>query len=158
MKTCLLAGSFDPPTIGHLNLIKRGSALCGKLFVGIGDNKEKRGRFSPEEREAMLKEITDSFSNVKIVRITGTVVDFAAKNSVQALLRGLRPFASWEREFEMAYANMALSGIETLFLPASQEAAHISSSLLVEMARAGKRLTGFVPDVIENEVFRRLGS
>jgi pantetheine-phosphate adenylyltransferase len=157
MQTALFPGTFDPPSFGHLDIIKRASSLCNKLYIGIAAHSSKptHSLFSLEERIEMVKEITKDIPHLEIVSFSGLVVDFARKNQIQVLIRGMRAFSDFEYEFRMALANRKLSGIETLFLMADGKHAHISSSLIREIGQFS-RLHEFVPSVIEEKVFAKI--
>lgn len=156
-KIGLFAGTFDPPTLGHVDIIRRAADLCDKLYVGIALNSSKRqSLFSVLERRAMLAEICHDISGIEIVEIPGLVVEFAIDHQVQFLIRGLRSSADFEMELQMAQANKILEKIETVFLLASPSHAHISSTLIHEIAHGGYRLHHFVPEVIEDAVYTRI--
>jgi pantetheine-phosphate adenylyltransferase len=158
MKKALFAGTFDPPSLGHLDIITRACSLCDKLLVGIGNNSSKKDQelFSLEEKLEMLKKITSHLPNVEIHSFAGLVVDFAKKNQVNFLLRALRSFSDWEMESSMAQANRKIGEIETLFLIADERFSHISSTVIRELGCNKKRLHDFVPAVIEEFVFATL--
>jgi pantetheine-phosphate adenylyltransferase len=157
MTTALFAGTFDPPTLGHLNLIKRSGGLCNKLFVAIAENSSKPNPlFTIAERRTLLETICKPYPHVQIVSFSSLTTDFAKENNVDFLIRGLRSAADFEAEARMAAANRKLSGIETLFLIAEEQTALISSTLIREIGKFGRRLHGYVPPEIENEVFERL--
>lgn len=157
MKTALFPGTFDPPTLGHLDLIRRSKSICDKLYVGIAINSAKRSDlFTIEERQAMLKTICKQFPHVEVVTFSTLVVDFAKQKNVDFLIRGLRAFADFEYEARMALANRRLSGIETLFLMADEKIGHISSTLIRELGKYKSRLHEFVPAEIEPQVFERV--
>ncbi len=157
MKVALFPGSFDPPTLGHLNIIKRSQSMCDKLFVAIGTNASKPDElFNIKERKTMLEKICTPFSHVEVVSYSTLTVEFAKANKVDFLLRGLRTVCDFEAEVSMAVANQKLSGIDTVFLIADEKMAHISSTLICEIGKFNRRLHDFVPQEIENEVFKRL--
>ncbi|MBS0628630.1 MAG: pantetheine-phosphate adenylyltransferase [Verrucomicrobia bacterium] len=152
----LFPGTFDPPTLGHIMLIKRGAALCDHLVVGIGKNLSKtKAILTVEERIEALKHETSSLKNVEIVSFSGLAVNFAKQIGVNALLRGFRTSSDVDFELQMARANKKLSGIETLFLMAEDEA-HISSTLIRELAANGASLKDFVPEYIESTLQHRI--
>lgn len=156
-KIGLIAGTFDPPTLGHVDIIERAAKICDQLYVGIASNSLKKNPcFSILERQAMLSEICHHISNIKIVEIPGLVIEFAQMNNVNFLIRGLRSTADFESETQMACANKKMCGIETLFLLANPIHAHISSTLINEIALGRHRLHNFVPEVIEDAVYMRL--
>jgi pantetheine-phosphate adenylyltransferase len=146
----LFAGTFDPPSLGHLDLIERGIKLCDELYVGIANNPAKKPLFTVDERKKMLQALTKA----KVVVFSGLVVDFAKKNKITCLLRGLRSFADLDRELQMAQMNRELTGIETLILPADPRYAHISSSLIRELASNKARLSRLVPASIEKKIYQ----
>lgn len=151
------AGSFDPPTMGHLDIIERGAKICHRLTIAIASNPLKeKAVFSLEERLGFLAKITRGMKNVVHTHFSGALVDFASANEVDFLIRGLRFIADYPFEQVMAEANRALSGIETLFLISDSRYAYLSSSLVREIASLGKPLRGMVPKIIETEVTKGL--
>jgi pantetheine-phosphate adenylyltransferase len=157
MKKALLAGTFDPPTLGHLDLIQRASRICDKLYVGVTLNSEKKKQlFSIPEKKKLLAAITKGLPNVEIVNFTGLVVDFAKKMKIDHFIRGIRSFSDFEYECQMASANHLMTGIETVFLMSDGKYADISSSLIKEIAGYGGRLHPFIPKAIEEVVYKKL--
>lgn len=153
MKHLLFAGSFDPPTLGHLNIIQRGAKLCEKLTVGLALNTTKTGELlSHSDRMALLQELCRELPNVSIAPLKGLVADFVKKSSVDGLLRALRTVSDFEREAAMALANRKLCGIETLFLLSDPDYSHISSTLVREIAHFGGPLDSFVPAIVSNKL------
>lgn len=155
MKRALFAGTFDPPTLGHLDLIERASKLCDELLIGVAINPAKKSSFSLEQRKEMLQSLT---SHAKIISFSGLVIEFAQQHQVSFLIRGLRSFADLDREMQLATMNKQLSGLETVFLPCNPLYAHISSSLIRELAFNHARLHQLVPASIEEKIFHRLQS
>lgn len=146
----LLSGSFDPPTLGHLNLIARASALFTDLYVGVGVNLAKaKPLFSIDEKILLLKEACSPYKNVKVIEIKGLTVDFAREHRIDVLLRGVRDVSDMGFEFQLASANRKLTGIETLFLPADSQFSHISGTLIREIASARHSLKEFVSPEVE---------
>jgi pantetheine-phosphate adenylyltransferase len=160
MKKALFPGTFDPPSLGHLDVIKRGTTICDQLYVGVTTNlaKKKSALFSTEEKVHMLKKICQDLPQVTIVSFSSLVIDFAKENGINFLIRGLRAFSDFEYEFRMALANRRMSGIETLFLMPDERVAHISSSLIREIGRYHSALSDFVPHEIEKMVLERISS
>ncbi len=156
MKRGFLAGSFDPPTLGHLDLIKRGAALCDELIVGIGNHADKKSALSKQKRMELLTKITSPLQNVSIISFDELAFETAVKEGAHFLIRALRSVNDFQAESEMAAANQRLGRIETLFLLADPKLADISSSRVRELARHRKRLHGFVPEAIEEEVYQLL--
>lgn len=158
MRKALFPGTFDPPSLGHLDLIERALGLCDRLYVGIGVNTAKRATFTVEERGEMLEKICRPLDSVEVVVFDGLVVDFAKEKGIGFLVRGLRAAADFDYELQMALANRKLSGIETVFLLANPLYAHVSSTLIREVAKMQHRLKDFVPEAIEAMIFERLSS
>ena len=158
MKRALFPGTFDPPTLGHLDLIERATKTCDELFVGVANNLNKSTRtlFSVTERMEMLEKLVRAHPQVKICSFTGLVVEFAKKNQIHFLIRGLRAYSDFEYEFTMALANRKMGNIETVFLMADERLAHISATLIRELAFYQIRLHDFIPKEIEERVFKRL--
>lgn len=150
MKKALFTGSFNPPTLGHLDIIHRASKLCEKLYVGVAENTAKaHGLLSIQERMEMLQTLTQDSSTIEVVSVSTLVVHYATEKGIQVLIRSLRNGSDLNREYAMAVANKQMSGIETVFLLADPQYEHISSRLVREIASLGGSLKGFVPTTIE---------
>jgi pantetheine-phosphate adenylyltransferase len=147
------AGSFDPVSLGHQDIVTRGARLFEKLTVGIGINPDKLPLFTPQERVELLKLSLKPLPNVEVVCFEGLAVDFLRRCQAGVMLRGLRTLSDIEQEFSMTLANRALaSEIETVFLMASEKYSHISSTLIKQVAMFGTNsdqardpLEAFVP-------------
>jgi pantetheine-phosphate adenylyltransferase len=143
----IYAGSFDPITHGHLDIIKRASPMFSKLIVGVYDRPEKRLLFSTEERIQMVRQAVANLKNVDAQSYSGLTVDFAKKVGAQVMVRGLRMSSDFEREFEMAMMNKKLApDLELVCLMASLQYQFLSSSLLKEVAQLGGCLEEMVPE------------
>lgn len=153
MKHVLFAGSFDPPTWGHLDIIKRAALLCDKLTVGVAVNTTKEEFLPFSDRLELLQELCRDIPHVYILPITGLIGDFAREKGVDALLRALRTFADFEKETAMALANRQLAGVETLLLISDPRYGHISSTLVREIAHFGGALESFVPSIVERKIY-----
>jgi pantetheine-phosphate adenylyltransferase len=157
-------GSFDPLTLGHLDIIQRGAKLFDRLTVGIGTNPDKRALFTPEERLMMAQTVLKPMGNVDTRCFQGLAVDFLRECGARVMLRGLRTLTDIEAEFTMVLANRALDPeIETVFLTAGEKFTHISSSLIKQVAKLGgttasKRLKEFVPAEIVAPLLTKLAS
>ena len=131
MKLAVYTGSFDPITLGHLNVIERSSRLAEKLIVGIGINVEKQGLFTPEERISLAETVTDHLANVEVRSFEGLAVDFVESVGAKVMIRGVRPMTDTAGEFTMMMANRKLNpNLETVFLMSDGKYAHVSSSLI----------------------------
>ncbi len=149
-------GSFDPITFGHLDVIRRGAKLFDTLIVGIGINSEKKSIFSNEERVAMTSKLTADLGNVKVETFSCMTVDFVRQVGAKAILRGIRTYADFEYEFQLAIANRRMGGVETLFVMASAENSFISSSLIREACAFGGDISAFVPKEIAKTLKERI--
>jgi pantetheine-phosphate adenylyltransferase len=158
-RTAVYTGSFDPITLGHLNVIERSSRLVDRLIVGIGVNIEKQSLFSPEERLDLVERSTQHLSNVEVRSFAGLAVTFCRECGARVLLRGVRSLGDIEAEFTMIMANRKLDpGIETLLLMADDQYSHVSSSLIKQIASlAGdKELARFVPKVVVEAIREKM--
>lgn len=153
-RRAMYAGSFDPPTNGHLDIVRRGSVLFDELVVGIGTNPAKRYRFDADERLRLFEACTTDLPNVRVVGFTGLVVNAVADVGAQVLLRGIRTASDLDLEFRNGLANRDLSGVETLFLLTDPEHIFISSSLVREIAKFGGDIRKYVPDVVADAMAR----
>lgn len=150
-------GSFDPITYGHIDLIKRAQEIFPELIVAVAHNPHKKPLFSVKERVAMLKEAAKDFKGIIIDDFDGLVVDYARKNKIHVLIRGLRMISDFEYEFQMALTNRKLApDIETIFLMPQESYSYISSRLLKEAASLGADLSSFVPDYVEQALKNKL--
>lgn len=157
MKAAIYPGTFDPPTLGHLNVIQRAAIQFDKLIVAIGENSSKGPPvFSLEERIQFFKILTKKIPNVEITGFKGLLVDFAKSQNIDTLVRAIRTLFDFEYETLQGQMNRLLGGIETFYLVVDERYRLISSTLIREIASHGKRLTGFVPPEIEEAVFHRL--
>lgn len=158
MKKALFAGSFNPPTLGHLDIIERASKVADTLVVAAVQNAEKSPLFSLEERLQMLRDVVKPFKNVEVLSFQGLVVHWAEEHGVNMLVRGLRAYSDFDYEMRMALVNRMMTGVETVFLMADPGHIHLSSSLVCEIARHKQRLNAFVPQEIEEFVYKRLSA
>jgi pantetheine-phosphate adenylyltransferase len=158
-RIAVYTGSFDPITLGHLNVIERSSRLVDRLIVGIGVNIEKQSLFSPEERADLVERSTQHLANVEVRSFSGLAVTFCRECGARVLLRGVRSLGDIEAEFTMIMANRKLDpGIETLLLMADDQYSHVSSSLIKQIAAlAGdKELARFVPKVVVEAIREKM--
>ena len=153
VKKAIFAGSFDPITNGHLDIIRRASKLFGELQVGILINPNKKALFTLEERVKLIEECTSDLENVKVISFDGLLVKYCEKNGIDALVRGIRSAADVDYELQMAHMNRELdSSIETIFLPSNTKFSFISSSLIKEVLSFGADIQNLVPEQVLREL------
>lgn len=145
-------GSFDPITLGHLHIIQRAVDLFGELVIGVGINKDKQPLFTPSERIKLVESVTADLPNVRVETFEDLAVDFVRRCNAKVMVRGIRPMTDVAGEFTMLMANRQLDpSLETVFLMADDRFAHVSSSLLKQIAQISSddaRLAKFVPPQI----------
>ena len=157
MMSAVYPGSFDPVTLGHLNIIRRASRIFDKLYVCVAVNSAKHPVFSVEERVDFLKRSTERFSNVIVESSDELLVRYAEERGIGVIVKGLRAVSDYESEFQMALANRKLNpNLETVFLPARGEYQFLSSSIVREIAGYGGDISGMVPHAIEKEIAAKL--
>jgi pantetheine-phosphate adenylyltransferase len=150
-------GSFDPVTLGHLDVIGRAAALVDDVVVAVGSNMSKRAWFTPDERVAMLRDACADWPNVTVALFDGLLVDFCLAEGVGAIAKGLRSAADFDYELPMAQMNARLSGVDTVFLPTSPQWSFVSSSLVREVAGLGGDVDAFLTPGVAERVRRRAG-
>ena len=161
MKTAIYPGSFDPITLGHLNIIKRAAVCFDKLIVCVMVNSEKvnRGLFTPEERVELIRRVVAKLPNVEADCSSTLIAEYARQKRACTLVKGLRAVSDYENELQMALINRKLNPrLETMFLPSSAKYTYVSSSMAKEMARYGAELSDFVPREIIGDVQRKMDS
>jgi len=142
----LIPGSFDPPTNGHIDVITRCLKVFDEVLVGVIVNPSKESLFSTDTRSEMLKKIFNENKNISIKSFEGLLVDFAKKNNVNAIVKGLRAMTDFDYEFQMAQMNSNLADFETIFIPASPEYGYVSSALVKEINSYGGDVNELVPE------------
>ncbi len=146
-------GSFDPVTNGHLDIIRRSRSVFDTVIVAVLQNLEKKPLFSAEERQAMLRQVTGAWENVKVDSFDGLLVSYAVEKGARVIVRGIRAVTDYEYEFQMALMNRRIeSSIETIFMLPSSEYSYLSSSLIKEVYALGGDITGLVPEVVESSL------
>ncbi|MBF0385028.1 MAG: pantetheine-phosphate adenylyltransferase [Candidatus Omnitrophica bacterium] len=156
-RRAIYPGSFDPVTYGHLDIIKRAANLFDEVIISLANNTRKEALFTAPERMEMLKKGTSGVKNVRVEAFDGLIIDFARRNKVRVLIRGLRVISDFEYELQMALTNRRLdNSIETLFLMPSEGHAFVSSALIKEAAKLGADLSTFVPSFVEQKLKERL--
>jgi pantetheine-phosphate adenylyltransferase len=161
MRKAVYTGSFDPITLGHLNVIERSRLLFDVLVVGIGYNVEKAPLFAPEERLDLVRRVTRDMDNVQVEVFDGLAVDFVRRMDARIMVRGVRPLTDIAGEFTMTMANRQLAEeLETVFLMADARFAHVSSSLIKQVAPLADdwQLARFIPQEIIPELRQKMAS
>ena len=145
MKKAVFPGSFDPITIGHLDIVKRGIKIFDEIIIAIGDNTDKKYLFSKEKRVEFVERTFSDYDKVKIESYNGLTVDFCKKNNIEFMIRGLRNPADFEFEKSIALTNREMTGIETIFFLTSPENSFISSSSVRDLIRNKGDYNLFIP-------------
>ncbi len=158
MKTVVCPGSFDPVTLGHLDIIERSAKLFDKVIVVVMRNRSKNiGSFTVEERMDFLKRCTSHLQNVKIDKYDGLLTEYARKVRADAVVKGLRAISDFDDEFRQALANQRLNpDLETVFLTTSAQHMFLSSSVVKQVCELGGDITAFVPPQIREDIINRL--
>lgn len=155
--TAVCPGSFDPVTVGHLDIITRAANMFNKVIVLVSTNSNKSPLFTTEERVSMLKAATVNLDNVVIDSYDGLLADYTKKVKAGAIVKGLRAMSDFEYEFQMALTNKKLNpNTETIFLTTKAENMYLSSSMVKQIASMGGDISDFVPPVIHKAVLSRL--
>lgn len=160
-RVAVYTGSFDPITLGHLNVIERASRLVDRLVVGIGINIEKQALFTPEERGELVRHATSHLANIDVRPFSGLAVHFVRECGARVMLRGVRSLTDIEAEFTMTLANRKLdAGVETVFLMADEQFTHVSSSLLKQITplATDEELVRFVPPIVIRELRKKFAA
>lgn len=156
MTRAVCPGSFDPVTLGHLDVVRRAAGLFDEVVVAVGVNASKRRLFSDEERLALLEEGTRELANVRVAGFTGLLTTFCAEQGAQAVVKGLRGPGDYEYELPMAQMNAHLTGLETVFLATDPRWSFVSSSLVKEVAGLGGDVAALVPDFVLEPLLARV--
>jgi pantetheine-phosphate adenylyltransferase len=153
MKKAVFPGSFDPVTKGHESIIKRAAELFDEVVIAIGENSEKKGFFTIEQKILFLKKITKGIKNISITSYTGLTVDFCKKNDAKFIVRGLRTAADFDFEYTIAQMNKQMNPeIETVFLLAISSQNAVKSSVVRDILRNKGDFSSFVPDSIIEDI------
>ena len=159
MATAFYPGTFDPPTMGHIDLIRRAAKLFEEVIVGVAENREKSPLFSLDERVMMLDEVMKDSENVRVIGFNNLLIDCVREQSADTILRGLRAVSDFEYEFQLAAMNRHLDpGIETTFLTPSERYAFLSSTLIKEVASLAGDVSDFVPPQVLSALKRVYGT
>lgn len=158
MATALCPGSFDPVTLGHVDIVERSARHFDEVIVAVIRNPQKaQSLFTLEEREAMLEEVLAHLPNIRIEFFKGLLVEFAKDHGAESIIKGLRAISDFDYELQMAQMNQRLSGIDTFFLSTSPQYSFLSSSLVREVARFGGDVSSMVPPLVAKRLAERYG-
>lgn len=148
-RTAVVPGSFDPVTLGHLDIIKRAADVFDTVYVAVLNNSSKKSLFTVEERIALIKEVTKDFLNVQVDASSGLLVDYAKSKNAKAIVRGLRAVSDFEYEMQITSMNRFLDeSIETFFIMTKNQHSFLSSSIVKEVAKYGSDVKGLVPKIV----------
>lgn len=154
MKRAIYPGSFDPLTLGHLDIIERAAKIVDELVVGVLNNSAKNSLFSLEERVSMIEEMTASIPNVKVASFGGLLVDYMDEIDATIIVRGLRAVTDFEYELQIAQTNHVENPrVETIFLTTSLQYSYLSSSIVKEFASYGGDISKFVPKQLIDRIY-----
>ena len=159
MSIAVYPGSFDPITLGHLNIIRRAASVFDEVVVCVMVNSEKNPLFSHEERVDLIRRTTARYKNVSVEMSAELLVEFMKGIGAKVIIKGMRAVSDYEREFQIALVNRKLDPrIETLLMPSSEKYTYLSSTVVKEMAKYGADLGTFVPKEIINDVLEKIES
>lgn len=159
MKTVICPGSFDPVTMGHLDIIRRSAKMFDKVLVVVMTNYHKRNTyvFSADERVDLLKRCTRDMENVEVEQYDGLLAEYARQKNAVAVVKGLRAVSDFEYEFQQALTNKKLnSELETIFVTTTAENMFLSSSVVKQVCELGGDISNFVPEEIRNDIIKRI--
>jgi pantetheine-phosphate adenylyltransferase len=157
VRRAVCPGTFDPVTLGHLDIVRRAASMFDEVVVAVGVNSSKSRLFSAEERIAMLETACADLERVRVASFSGLLTEFCTANDVHAIVKGIRAGTDVDYELPMAHMNATLApGVETVFLPTGAGFSFVSSSLVKEVAGLGGDVSRFVPDHVREALDRRL--
>ncbi len=156
MSRAIYPGTFDPPTLGHLDIVERSARLFDEVIVLLAVNSKKQPLFELQERRALIEECVQQWKNVRVDLFDGLVVDYARQAKAEAVIRGLRAVSDFDYEAQMALVNTQMApDVETVFLLASEHHVYINSSIVRELFRYGEEYTRFVPEIVIQAMRRK---
>jgi pantetheine-phosphate adenylyltransferase len=156
VRRCVCPGSFDPVTLGHLDIVQRATTLFDEVVVAVGVNASKNRLFSADERLDMLRRACADLPTVRVEGFTGLLTDFCQAQGVRAIVKGLRAVSDFDYELQMAQMNASLADVETVFVPTSPEYSFLASSLVKEVAAFGGDVSALVPGFVNDLLVARL--
>jgi pantetheine-phosphate adenylyltransferase len=155
-KVAVYPGVFDPVTLGHLDIIRRGTTLFDRLIVAVASNPDKQPLFTTEERTVLLRDAVADLKNVAVDSYEGLTVEFVRRHGASVILRGLRQHSDFEYEYQLALTNRTIAEVETVFVMADERVAYISSRLVREVASLGGDVSALVPPTVLAALTHRL--
>lgn len=156
MKIAIYPGSFDPITLGHLNIIKRAALCFDKLIVCVMVNSQKNGLFTPEERVELIRRVVSQLPNVEVDASSILLAEYAKQRRARVIVKGLRAVSDFEAELQMSVINRKLNhNVDTMFLPSHEKYTYLSSTVVKEMVRYGVELSDFLPREIIQDVKKK---
>ena len=156
MRRAVCPGSFDPVTLGHLDIVERASKIYDEVVVAVLVNKKKSSLYTVEERMDLLREVTAGYGNVTVDSFHGLLVDYCRTEQIPVIVKGLRAISDFDYELQMAQMNHGLAGVETLFMTTNPLYSFLSSSLVKEVATYGGDVSGLVPPLVLASLLERL--
>lgn len=157
MRIGICPGSFDPVTLGHMDIISRACKIFDKVIVAVPVNPDKRASFTVEERMEMLRTVTADMENVEVDCVRGLLADYASEKHAAAIVKGLRAISDFEYEFQMALANKKLNTeLDTVFLMTDQKYLFLSSTIVRDIARHGGDISEFVSEEVREDILKKL--
>ena len=158
MRRAVCPGSFDPVTLGHLDIVERASKIYDEVTVAVLVNKKKSSLYTVEERMALLADVTAPYGNVKVDSFHGLLVDYCKARDIPVIVKGLRAISDFDYELQMAQMNHGLAGVETMFMTTNPLYSFLSSSLVKEVATYGGDVSGLVPPLVLERLSDRLAA
>jgi pantetheine-phosphate adenylyltransferase len=153
--TAICPGSFDPVTFGHLDVIGRAAEIFGDVIVAVGRNSAKNYLFDLDERVELVTAATAGLKGVRVLPLSGLLIDFAREQGARVIVKGLRFASDFDFELQMAHLNAVVGGVETVMLPASSQWSTLSSTMIREIASFGGDVSAFVPAVVADRLRAR---
>ncbi len=156
MRRAVCPGSFDPVTLGHLDIIERASRIYDEVVVAVLVNQKKASLYTVEERMDLLSEVTAPYGNITVDSFRGLLVDYCGEHSIPVIVKGLRAISDFDYELQMAQMNHGLAGVETMFMTTNPLYSFLSSSLVKEVATYGGDVSGLVPPLVYTSLVERV--
>jgi pantetheine-phosphate adenylyltransferase len=156
MRRAVCPGSFDPVTLGHLDIVSRASTIYDEVTVAVLVNKKKSSLYTVEERMALLTEVTAEYGNVVVDSFHGLLVDYCRAKDIPVIVKGLRAVSDFDYELQMAQMNLTLANVETMFMTTNPQYSFLSSSLVKEVATYGGDVAHLVPELVHQSLLERV--